>query len=237
MHLAYLDDSGTRDKKSPFQVVTAVIVEDKRFAEMEFIHGAAVEAIVPKEKLDVFEEFHAWELYGGYGVFEGVPQPLRFNVIKALLEVLTLSKIPIVYGAVDKLKLEKLVYGSANPVDVCFRTCMQGVHKWVRQPQFPGNDLALLIVDDYEDKELKKTLRRSFRQLRTNAREPEYTLQAIWHLHDEMYFGNSKDSIGIQIADLCGYFISKHLRGSDPAAEGFYEIIKDRIFHSKVEPE
>jgi hypothetical protein len=117
VHLAYLDDSGTRDKKSPFQVVTAVIVEDKHFFEMEFIHGAAVEAIVPKEKLDDFEEFHAWQLYGGHGVFEGVPQQNRFNVIKALLEVLTLSKIPIVYGAVDKSKLEKLVYGSAADSD------------------------------------------------------------------------------------------------------------------------
>jgi hypothetical protein len=50
-----------------------------------------------------------------------------------------------------------------------------------------------------------------------------------------MYFGNSVDSIGIQIADLCAYFIRKHLDG-DAVAEGFYNIIKDCIVDYKVEP-
>jgi hypothetical protein len=60
-------------------------------------------------------------------------------------------------------------------------------------------------------------------------------LGKLVHLHDDMYFGSSKDSIGVQLADLCGYFIAKHLEG-DAAGEGFYDIIKDRIVYSKLEP-
>jgi hypothetical protein len=126
------------------------------------------------------------------------------------------------------------LYGSANPVDICFRLCVQGVENWMGQ--FHPQELVLLISDDFQQKDVKAELRKSFRQLRKRFRRPVTSF--VWRLHDEMYFGNSKDSIGIQLADLCGYFIAKHLEGDDdPAAEGFYELIKDCIVFSHVAPQ
>jgi hypothetical protein len=51
-----------------------------------------------------------------------------------------------------------------------------------------------------------------------------------------MYFGSSRDSIGIQLADLCGYFISQHLQNK-PEAECFYKEVEQRIFFSEVKPD
>lgn len=65
VYLAYLDDSGTRDKGRTFQVLSAVIIEDKEFSNREVVMGAAIEAILPHDRLDTFEEFHAFELFGG----------------------------------------------------------------------------------------------------------------------------------------------------------------------------
>ena len=236
MHLAYADDSGTGNKAHAFQVMSIALIHDTEFRKLELLMGVAAEAIVPPGKLEEFEEFHAWEIYGGYGVFEGVDQTARFNVIKSLLEIVVAAKIPIIYGAVNKRRLNEMLYGSADPMDICFRICMQGIEKWMGEHH--PKDFALLIVDDCESKDIKKTLRKSFRQFREKLnRKPEpIDLLCPLHLHDDMYFGNSKDSIGIQLADLCGYFISKHLRGNDVAAEGFYEIIKDCIVYQKVEP-
>jgi len=58
----------------------------------------------------------------------------------------------------------------------------------------------------------------------------------LLNIHDGMYFGDSKESVGIQLADLCSYFIAKHLE-KDAAGDGFYLKIKDYITDSKVEPE
>ena len=56
------------------------------------------------------------------------------------------------------------------------------------------------------------------------------------NIHDSMYFGNSKDSIGIQLADLSSYLIARHLE-QDSSTEDFYNRIQDRIVYFKVEPE
>ncbi|HEY4839234.1 MAG TPA: DUF3800 domain-containing protein [Candidatus Acidoferrales bacterium] len=247
MYLAYLDDSGTGNKTSPFQMMTAVIIADLQFTILEILMSAAVEAIIPWEKMDSFEEFHAFDLYWGKGIFEGMEQEKRFTVIKALLTVISKYSVPIVYGAVDKAKLAEQFYGSADPVDCCFRSCMSGIDQWLRQqPTMNDNayvlQLGLLIVDDYQDGKLKNQLRNSFRRFRKQLRPPTARFMSNefekgpWQLHDAMYFGNSKDSIGLQLADLCGYFIARHLQGFAPS-EGFYDLIKDQIVFSKLEPE
>jgi len=247
MYLAYLDDSGTGNKTSPFQTMSAVIIADVQFTFLELIMGAAVEAIVPWEKMDKFEEFHASELFCGKGIFEGIDQAKRFLVIETLLTTVAKYSIPIVYGAVDKAKLAKQLYGSADPVDFCFRSCMKGIDQWLKQQPTATDSsyvlqLGLLIVDDYQDGKLKNQLRNSFRQFRKQLRPPTARFMNAqfdtgpWQLHDAMYFGNSKDSIGLQLADLCGYFIAKSLQG-DTATKGFYDIIKGQIAYSKVEPD
>jgi Protein of unknown function (DUF3800) len=77
----------------------------------------------------------------------------------------------------------------------------------------------MLIVDDCQ-KDIKNTLRKSFQQLRKFITPPDFGLGQLVHVHDDMYFGNSKDSIGLQLADLSSYFIAKHLEG-DTTTEGF----------------
>ena len=81
MYLAYLDDSGTKDKSKRFQVMTAVILHDSKFTELEVVMAAAIEGLVAPEKLGDFQEFHAFELYLGRGPFEGVDEIKRHSRI------------------------------------------------------------------------------------------------------------------------------------------------------------
>jgi len=57
----------------------------------------------------------------------------------------------------------------------------------------------------------------------------------LLHFHDDMYFGDSRFSIGIQLADLCAYFIARHLEG-DLEIQGFYEMVSPHIVFSQVHP-
>ena len=96
-------------------------------------------------------------------------------------------------------------------------------------------DIALFIADD-SNSQTKNLLRQSFRKLRHQCRPPEFTFGALTSVHDDMYFGDSRDSIGIQLADLCGYFIAKHLEGDNPLADGYYQIIKEHVVCGGIEP-
>ena len=246
VHLAYLDDSGTGDKKKVNQVMSAVIMEGKEFSAIEIMMGIFADALVSPDKWQQFEEFHAYELYGGYGPFEGVPQDKRFKAIETLMTWVNRHNIPLIYGAVNKKQLAETAYGSANPLDICFRYCVQGIEMWaIRQDMAAMKEgtrsasgphpLIVLVTDDFQDKQTKQTLRASFFDLRKRIARPGGTLGINWHLHDALYFGNSKDSVGLQFADLCSYVISKHLEG-DPATEGFFRMIEKQIAYYETGP-
>jgi hypothetical protein len=50
-----------------------------------------------------------------------------------------------------------------------------------------------------------------------------------------MYFGDSRHSLGIQLADLCSYFIARHLDG-DVEIRGFYDLISPHIVSANTHP-
>ena len=245
VHLAYLDETGT-DGHSPIVMFGAVVVTPGTFGWVERLHSIAIEQIFsPDEIEEKFHEFHASELYRGEGAFAGIEEAKRFDAIRVLLMAMEDQKLPYIYGAVDRTKLAKSLAGTARPLDCAFRLCALGIEDWARSqhPQVSGaiqidyQDQYLFILDDNTtDKELKKQLRTSYRLLR--AAHP-YTLKnenRLWHAHDEMYFGDSRESVGIQMADLCNYFMLHHLLKKE-GSEEFYEIFVAQAICAKPEPE
>jgi len=234
VYLAYTDDSGTRDRAA-FQVVSSLIVKDTQIRYLEALAGVLAYDLLPEDRREQFEEFHAWALYEGCEIFDGINQTNRFDAIKILLQTIESEKIPIVYGAVDKAALSRSLYATADPIDVCFQVCMQGVEQWIAQSD--NQALGLLIIDDFEgNKDIKKTCRQAFRKFRKRLRSIIVPVGEAWHLHDDMYFGSSVDSVGIQMADLCSFFIRKHHDGNDPVAETFYQMFQGRIVYSQLLP-
>jgi hypothetical protein len=120
VHLAYMDDSGTNDKKRRHQLLTAVIIEGVKFAYAESSMSVSLEALLPPEQLSEFSEFHAYELFGGEGIFKNVEQKQRFAVIEQLLIFLVNADIPIIYAVADKEKLAQTPNGSAHPIGCVF---------------------------------------------------------------------------------------------------------------------
>lgn len=234
MYLAYMDDYGTRDKQQRFQLLTAVVIPDRWFHAAQSLAISGLATHIPDAKAEEFwakfEEFKGWQLFNGHGPFEILDQATRFWIIESLLDLVREFNFSIIYGALQKDRLGHFV--SVNPLDVCFRICMEGIADLVkREPD--GREFAMLIADN-SNKD-SKALRDSFYEFRKQMGRPGLEPFPTPHLHDDMYFGDSKYSIGIQLADLCGYFIAKHLQG-DPAGEGFYSQIKDHIVYSRIEP-
>jgi hypothetical protein len=255
VYLTYLDESDTRNKGGKWRVLAAALVKDCDFDAFELLSSIVIEDLMPSDALKRFDEFHACELYGGYGVFEGIDQLVRFDGIRRILDLVSSLPVAIVYGAVNAQLLEQQIYGSADPLDVAFRMCAEGVQSWLAdqrsesiQRYFQASDdllkqtlveptLALFIADDCDPKS-KAVLQKSFRALRKRIRPPEYNAGKLTHVHDDMYFGDSRYSVGIQLADLCSYFVARHLDAdSDPGVQGFYSMIEKQIVRAKQAPD
>lgn len=249
VHLAYLDDSGS-EPKSPVVVCGGIVVPDEHFHAIESEIGWVVEQLIPIEQRDKFEEFHAAQLYGGFEIFSGIAEEERHEAIRQLLGVLDRFVLPYVYSAVSRERLLAGPFASAQPLDVAFRLCALEIERmfgWQLDATALANirldyvpQLCLLVVDDTEDKALKHSLKRSFRQLRLRRHagilSPQHMERnKLWHLHDDMYFGDSKDSVGIQIADLCNYFMMRKLRGEDDG--NFFDMLLPHAKYASPEPE
>jgi hypothetical protein len=257
VHLAYLDDSDTRQKRHKWQVMAGVVMEDRSFKLAEIGMSVAQDHLgLSPEQLENFQEFHACELYGGYGFFEKVEQERRFDALSGLLAIIKMLDLGIVYGAVNLEELKKTLYSSADPLDICFRICIKGIASWTEDKtnkqviakmgddysiesmtplvlESIYSDLTMLVLDECSDKKQRETLHRSFREIRSQRKPGDSSM--LTSLHDDMYFGDSRYSLGIQIADACSYFIARHLDG-DEETESFYNIIAPHIVRFETYP-
>ena len=57
MQLAYMDDSGTRDKGNPFQTMTTVIVPDDEFFGMEILMKVPLKSSSQRTLRDLLKNF------------------------------------------------------------------------------------------------------------------------------------------------------------------------------------
>ncbi len=248
MYFAYTDDSKAKYNQVQWQIMATVLVKDSEFHTLEAMMSVVSDNVIPPQKQAQFTEFKASEIYGGYGIYEGIPKSVRHAAISTLLSFLRDTDIMVVYGALNLDHLKKQNYASANRFDVVFRICARGVEYWMGQQlerQFQQycaeetpnqhvrfDDKALFIVD--ECNENNPVLRQTFRDLRRSYRQAD-DKSVLEHVFDDMYFGDSKFSVGIQLADACAFFVGKHVSG-DPETEQFYALIEPHVVYHEIEP-
>lgn len=242
MHLVYCDDSREPKKK---QLMTAVILKDSIFQAAEHYMGYIIEKHVPEEKRDDFE-FHASELFHGNPPFEDISAEKAVEIFNYCTTIATEEKIPIIYSCVDIGNLNAGIHGSAAALDVAFRLCLPEIERWFQENA--PDELGIVICDDCNDGKLKAHLQNSFAskrpriKVRTEETEQEITNIEVSrgelpHLHDAMYFGSSGHSKGIQLADVYGYVIKRHiLNPGNPALEFLYQKLEPLIFARVHEP-
>jgi hypothetical protein len=232
VYIVYLDDSKQEKLATHFQIMGAVIVPDEHFDYLEQHLAYTLHELAEEHVVNEFEEFHASDLLAGNPPFEKIERKQALSILGDAIAAITGLEIPIVYGAVNLSKLHATIYATANPIDIAFRLCVQSVEEWFQQKAHDG--LGILISDD-SDKHVKHAMQNAFHLFRNRARSSPVVRGVLEHLHDDMYFGDSKYSIGIQLADICTLLIGRHLVGYQDT-EDLYQSLSATIFKGDVLP-
>jgi len=242
MYLVYVDDS-TED--SSFQIIGAVIVKDVIFKPLEEFLARVIDESVPEELRPDFE-FHASALFHAKKPFEAISRDKALDIFESCVSIITEGRVPICYGAVDLRKLRASVYATAQPVDMAFRSCLAGIEKWFEKTyedavpfkalkDQPDDHFGILISDDTKNTHVKEGMQKAFRAHRRRLKSVSHTRGLLEHLHDDMYFGSSSYSVGIQLADICSFVILRHLQGKEDT-EYLFKKLQSHIIYSDVIP-
>jgi len=257
MYLAYVDDSGSTghqldDQQARFQVLGGPIIHDSDYTTLELMLSYELETVVPEDQWESFE-FHTYDLFNANNQFSALGADNCRNLLKAVLTEIRANNMCVVFGAVDKVELKTQLYSSADPADMAFRLylkslalCLEDKFKEKVRAETGKSELSpddlvtrmaeccIMIVDD-SNKRVRRVIENAFRENRKRVRVFKDEAGPLWpYLMDDLYFGDSKYSLGIQLADVCAYFVARYL-AKKPDAEEFYNIIRDQV-HLQVAP-
>jgi Protein of unknown function (DUF3800) len=234
VYIAYLDEAGTSDHET-YLVVAGIIVKDDQLLECEKQLDAVRNKHIPEKDREGFE-FHAHELFGGRGYFKNKrkwPHLKRQWIIRDVLDSLLKFDLRIIYGAINKPKHERKYSVPFHAHDLAFMLFAEKVDDWLA---WKFSEVCILIADETDR---NKIIKSSLRQYRKEGIQIGYSEKPkkLYNIADSIYFADSKDSWGLQLADFCCYFIKRHLIGGNELAEKMYKHFSKQIDRYRILPD
>jgi Protein of unknown function (DUF3800) len=97
-------------------------------------------------------------------------------------------------------------------------------------------EVCILIADETDRNKIIKSSLRLYRKEGIpigHSSKP----RKLNNIADVIYFGDSKDTWGLQLADFCSYFIKRHLIGGNELAEKMYKHFSKQIDRWRILPD
>jgi hypothetical protein len=252
MYISFIDDAGTtgsneKDEQCPFQIVGGPVIDSALYTDLRTeivrIYADAIgfdfegDSEWGAKWVDV--EFHAHKMFHAKeGPYAEIGQESCRQFLQGALQLLADRNIPIIYGLLDKRSFRGTpLEGATNPVTLCCNLYFKALINWWLAGGSPptgwsGGEPALLIADASEENkksDFRKRLHGSFKTcLRQLQERDDWGISPALSLFDDIYFGDSRESIGLQLADISMYFIHRWAN-KHPESEGFYNILRPVI--------
>jgi hypothetical protein len=171
-------------------------------------------------------------------------------ILRAMLEVVATQRLLVFYGAVDRVEFEnyrgllKITERdkTMTPLDKAFEACFSIVDRTVRTL----TDEQILWIADRSDRERESATKDSLLYHRLKeltltahgiiAGQSPIPLEAgVSRIADTVYFGSSKESVALQLADVCCSTVTLHLLEEgykwSPIVQPYYEILRPSILN------
>jgi hypothetical protein len=234
MYLIYLDEAGNTgdrldDPDQPIHVVGGIIIRDENWLAIEMAFNALVGVVVPLKADQTGFEFHASDIFFGHGAFDGWKEADRHKVFADLISIITNNKVPIVYGAINKPELNRKYAYPQSPHDLAFLLCAERVERWFKN--HAPDHVGMFIADETRAKKgMKASLPRYREQISFGTRG-----ERLEHIIETIHFADSRETYGIQLADVANYLIKRKLMGK-ANTQPFYESLRPVIYAGRTFP-
>lgn len=226
MWFAFVDESGKpkfgpKDvEQEPFYVVPAVIVHESKIKSLYRAIENVKFSALPKDKWNL--EIHTNEIIHGNKRYRGVPLRSRIKLMDGIFEVIRdFDDLSIVAVVIDKEnvlrhnshvsrnRLEKVVHGWA------FKLLAERLRIFLNRQLLSGRgEFLLWVIDDSVKIERERTRARLEQELALD-RDIDFkpdSMSAFYTILPPL-FAHSHYHIGLQLADVVGYVISRKFRG------------------------
>jgi Protein of unknown function (DUF3800) len=243
--VAYSDESGTGSKKNePIIVVTAVLFNMD--SQWEPVEEQMFELCyrIPKRLLHENREFKGKVLYRAIRKND----PEAAETLRKILAIVVRNKLTIFYGPVDRVGFEDhrdLIKVTDREYEMtahdrAFSDCIEQVDASMHLHH--PNEKVLWIADrgSYE-RQMKSELLsfQRYEKSELDVTRPEFYDRPL-HIVETVYFGDSKETFGLQLADVCCSTITLHSLetwyGWRPCAGPFYEQIRKNVVRDGTQP-
>ena len=240
VRVVYSDESGTGSLvEEPLTVVAALMLNiDSQFEAV----SKDLEAVRPSPNY----EFHGKRLFRD--LRNGRRRERADTILRSLLSLPIKHSFPVFYAAIDRVGFARQMAKQANidanpstyaakPYDVAFVFCLRSVHTFV-YTVIP-KERVLWIADKNGYERVTRQAHQFIQGLAEN--NPEGMNSGVENMKpqesivDTIYFGDSKQSAALQLADVCCSAITLHLR-KDPRARPYYSLLEPRIVASNPVP-
>ena len=178
-----------------------------------------VDQYVPEEQRKDFE-FHAHNLYGQFHRSD------YRALLTGLLSLPVKHGVPIFYAAVSRAWLHKDPSRNSEITEagLAFLTCALRVNAWIHS--LNPNEQVLWIADNSR---VAKEMRTAHTVFHDKPIVGQFEFMRLRHIIDTIYFGDSKNSRALQLADACNFAIKRHLM-KKPDAERLFQLIAPIVF-------
>lgn len=245
LRVVYSDESGIGDDSQPITVVTAILLNlDSQWFPISTELTALLRRVPRKLLYGEERELKGSLLFKGFrGKIRGVPKHQAGEILEDILLIAARNRAQIFYGAIDRqgykaflnnFSIERVQTDEEAALDECLKR-LDGY----AETAFP-NERILWIADRCGYEKSMKSGLAHFQFLQVVDSETLIKLsggklagRAIRaprpsHVVDTIYFGDSKESLALQLVDVCCATITQSLLGTEDG-RAFYRIIRQSV--------
>ncbi len=232
VRVVYSDESGTGSiSEEPLTVVTALMLNLD--SQWEPVYRD-LEALRPTPTF----EFKGAKLFRD--LRNGRRRERADANLRGILSIPARHHVPIFYAAIDRAGYERRPTkrnDESTPYDMALIFCLRSVHTYVYT--LLPKERVLWIADKtgYENvsRQAQEFIQRVVADYPGGLNSGVPDMKPHTSIVDTLYFGDSKQSAALQLADVCCSVITLHLQ-KDSRAKAYYPLIESQIIGSNPAP-
>lgn len=245
MWFVFVDESGKPKfapvdvSREPLYVVPAIVIHESKVSSFYHKIEQVKRESLPRNLWEV--EIHTKEIVHGNKNYKGVPVERRIRLLNGLFDVIGETDLTIYVAVVDKPKVLALNSGLSRGAlgklahAYAFKRLADMIRHFLNVTSLKrGPEFLLWVIDDSVKVERERTKENVIEAVLKGSFDPVFGrgLASFYTILPPL-FAHSYRHLGLQVADVVAYVVSRKLRGVPPKKgfdfDRYFEVIQSKL--------